>query len=62
MMKTMLPALAHAVVFDRNYAADPVVSLEGIKSQLQVCIFCVQIICWDLGGLEFVHDLGEPIR
>ncbi|XP_066312342.1 DNA ligase 6 isoform X3 [Miscanthus floridulus] len=35
MMKTILPALAHAVVFDRNCAADPVVSLEGIKSQLQ---------------------------
>lgn len=35
MMKTILPALAHAVVFDRNCAADPAVSLEGIKSQLQ---------------------------
>ncbi|WVZ69257.1 hypothetical protein U9M48_018071 [Paspalum notatum var. saurae] len=35
MMKTVLPALAHAIVFDRKHAADPVVSLEGIKSQLQ---------------------------
>ncbi|KAL6845272.1 hypothetical protein ACP4OV_024767 [Aristida adscensionis] len=35
MMKTILPALAHAVVFDRKCATDPVVSLEGIKSQLQ---------------------------
>nr|CAB3473928.1 unnamed protein product [Digitaria exilis] len=35
MMKTILPALAHAVVFDRRYAGDPVVSLEGVKSQLQ---------------------------
>ncbi|KAJ1284834.1 hypothetical protein BS78_03G235400 [Paspalum vaginatum] len=35
MMKTILPALAHAIVFDRKRAADPVVSLEGIKSQLQ---------------------------
>nr|CAB3477970.1 unnamed protein product [Digitaria exilis] len=35
MMKTILPALAHAVVFDRRYAGDPVLSLEGVKSQLQ---------------------------
>nr|XP_034592864.1 DNA ligase 6 isoform X3 [Setaria viridis]TKW16100.1 hypothetical protein SEVIR_5G277300v2 [Setaria viridis] len=35
MMKTILPALAHAVVFDRKCAGDPVVSLEGIQSQLQ---------------------------
>ncbi|CAL4962037.1 unnamed protein product [Urochloa decumbens] len=35
MMKTILPALAHAVAFDRKHAGDPVVSLEGIKSQLQ---------------------------
>ncbi|CAO2178735.1 unnamed protein product [Urochloa humidicola] len=35
MMKTILPALAHAIVFDRKYAGGPVVSLEGIKSQLQ---------------------------
>ncbi|KAL6614720.1 hypothetical protein ACP70R_036990 [Stipagrostis hirtigluma subsp. patula] len=35
MMKTILPALAHAVVFDRKCATDPVVALEGIKPQLQ---------------------------
>jgi hypothetical protein len=36
MMKTILPSLAHAVVLDRKCTADPVVALEGIKSQLQV--------------------------
>ncbi|XP_062206534.1 DNA ligase 6 isoform X2 [Phragmites australis] len=35
MMKKILPALAHAVVFDRKCAIGPVVSLEGIKPQLQ---------------------------
>jgi len=45
MMKTILPALAHAVVFDRNCAADPVVSLEGIKSQLQVCMDADFLLC-----------------
>jgi DNA ligase 1 len=36
MVKTILPALAHAVVFYRKCTTDPVVSLEAIKSQLQV--------------------------
>jgi hypothetical protein len=35
MMKTILPALAHAVVFDRKCAGGPLVSLEAIKTQLQ---------------------------
>ncbi|RLN24176.1 DNA cross-link repair 1 protein isoform X3 [Panicum miliaceum] len=35
MMKTILPALAHAVVFDRKCVGDPLVSLEAIKTQLQ---------------------------
>lgn len=35
MMKTILPALAHAVVLDGKCATDPVVSLEDMKSQLQ---------------------------
>ncbi|PAN29161.2 hypothetical protein PAHAL_5G202700 [Panicum hallii] len=35
MMKTILPALAHAVVFDRKCAGDPLVSLEAIKTQPQ---------------------------
>lgn len=45
MMKTILPALAHAVVFDRRYAGDPVVSLEGVKSQLQVCVNMDFVLC-----------------
>ncbi|PNT72587.1 hypothetical protein BRADI_2g46780v3 [Brachypodium distachyon] len=35
MMKTILPALAHAVVLDGKCAKNTVVSLEGIKSELQ---------------------------
>uniref|UniRef100_A0A0E0FRC8 DNA ligase n=1 Tax=Oryza nivara TaxID=4536 RepID=A0A0E0FRC8_ORYNI len=35
MMKTILPALAHAVVIDGKYSNSPVLSLEGIKPQLQ---------------------------
>lgn len=35
MMKTILPALAHAVVLHGKCATGPVVSLEGVKSQLQ---------------------------
>ncbi|CAM0882158.1 unnamed protein product [Alopecurus aequalis] len=35
MMKTILPALAHAVVLHGKYATNRVVSLEGVKSQLQ---------------------------
>uniref|UniRef100_A0ACD5VPR6 Uncharacterized protein n=1 Tax=Avena sativa TaxID=4498 RepID=A0ACD5VPR6_AVESA len=35
MMKTILPALAHAVVLHEKCAINPVVSLEGVKSQLQ---------------------------
>jgi hypothetical protein len=38
MMKTILPALAHAVVLHEKCATNPVVSLEGVKSQLQVCL------------------------
>lgn len=38
MMKTILPALAHAVVLHGKCATGPVVSLEGVKSQLQVCL------------------------
>jgi hypothetical protein len=38
MMKTILPALAHAVVLNEKCATNPVVSLEGVKSQLQVCL------------------------
>ena len=37
MMKTILPALAHAVVIHGKYATNRLVSLEGVKSQLQVC-------------------------
>ena len=65
MMKTILPALAHAVVFDRKCAGDPAVSLEGIKTQLQVCtnykhrISFVQIMS---GGLQLVHNPSGPIR
>uniref|UniRef100_A0A0D9YDB1 DNA ligase n=1 Tax=Oryza glumipatula TaxID=40148 RepID=A0A0D9YDB1_9ORYZ len=35
MMKTILPALAHAVVIDGKYSNSPVLSLDGIKPQLQ---------------------------
>uniref|UniRef100_A0A0E0JMJ9 DNA ligase (ATP) n=1 Tax=Oryza punctata TaxID=4537 RepID=A0A0E0JMJ9_ORYPU len=35
MMKTILPALAHAVVIDGKYSKSPVLSLEGMKPQLQ---------------------------
>ncbi|KAF0916844.1 hypothetical protein E2562_014593 [Oryza meyeriana var. granulata] len=35
MMKTILPALAHSVVIDGKYSKSPVLSLEGIKLQLQ---------------------------
>ncbi|XP_015699323.1 DNA ligase 6 isoform X2 [Oryza brachyantha] len=35
MMKTILPSLAHAVVIDGKYSNSPVLSLEGIKLQLQ---------------------------
>uniref|UniRef100_A0A0D9V485 DNA ligase (ATP) n=1 Tax=Leersia perrieri TaxID=77586 RepID=A0A0D9V485_9ORYZ len=35
MMKTILPALAHAVVIDGKHSKSPVLSLEGIKLQLQ---------------------------
>ncbi|TVU35488.1 hypothetical protein EJB05_17379 [Eragrostis curvula] len=35
MMKTILPALAHAVVLDRKHTSDPAVSMESVKSQLQ---------------------------
>ncbi|KAM0892423.1 hypothetical protein ACQ4PT_025741 [Festuca glaucescens] len=35
MMKTILPALALAVVLHEKCATNPVVSLEGVKSQLQ---------------------------
>lgn len=35
MMKTILPALAHAVVLHGKCATNPVVSLDGLKSQLQ---------------------------
>jgi len=45
MMKTILPALAHAVVFDRKCAGDPAVSLEGIKTQLQVCTNMKFLLC-----------------
>jgi len=45
MMKTILPALAHAVVFDRKCAGDPAVSLEGIKTQLQVCTNMEFLLC-----------------
>jgi hypothetical protein len=63
MMKTILPALAHAVVFDGKGAGDPVVSLEGIQSQLQVCtntiFFCANYMS---GEFELVHEPSEPIR
>ena len=49
MMKTILPALAYAVVLDKKCTANHAVSLEGIKSQLQVLsqhsFPYVQIIC-----------------
>jgi hypothetical protein len=38
MIKTILPALAHAVVLHEKCATNPVVSLEGVKSQLQVSL------------------------
>ncbi|EMS67720.1 DNA ligase 1 [Triticum urartu] len=39
MMKTILPALAHAIVLHEKCSTGPVVSLEGVKSQLQNSTF-----------------------
>lgn len=61
MMKTILPALAHAVVIDGKYSNSPVLSLEGIKPQLQVCLPSMNfLLCnniWECLMLFIRHKL-----